>query len=57
VDAQIAYLIQSRAFDELDAPIHRVSSVDAPQIYCKRLEDQQIPNPARVVAEALKVLA
>jgi pyruvate/2-oxoglutarate/acetoin dehydrogenase E1 component len=34
-----------------------VSSIDAPQIYCKRMEDQQLPNPARVVAEALKVLA
>jgi len=57
VDAQIAYLIQSKAFDELDAPIHRVSSIDAPQIYCKRMEDLQMPNVERVVAEALKVLA
>jgi pyruvate dehydrogenase E1 component beta subunit len=57
VDAQVAYLIQSKAFDELDAPIHRVSSIDAPQIYCKRLEDQQLPDVNRVVREALKVLA
>ena len=57
VDAQVAYLIQSRAFDELDAPIHRVSSIDAPQIYCKRMEDQQLPDVNRVVREALKVLA
>ncbi len=57
VDAQIAYLIQAQAFDDLDAPIGRVSSIDAPQIYSKPLEDEQIPNPARVVAAALKVLA
>jgi pyruvate dehydrogenase E1 component beta subunit len=57
VDAQIAYLIQAKAFDDLDAPIGRVSSIDAPQIYCKRMEDQQLPHPARVVEAALKVLA
>ncbi len=56
VDAQIAYLIQSKAFDYLDAPIGRVSSIDAPQIYCKKLEDVQIPNPDRVIAAALEVL-
>jgi len=57
VDAQLAYLIQAKAFDDLDAPIGRVSSIDAPQIYCKPLEDIQIPSPARVVEGALKVLA
>lgn len=56
VDAQIAYLIQRKAFDYLDAPIHRVSSIDAPQIYSKPLEDLQIPNVDRVVAEAKKLL-
>ena len=30
VDAQICFLIQDQAFDFLDAPIGRVSSVDAP---------------------------
>jgi pyruvate dehydrogenase E1 component beta subunit len=57
VDAQLAYLIQAKAFDDLDAPIGRVSSIDAPQIYSKPLEDIQIPNAARVVEGALKVLA
>ncbi len=57
VDAQLAYLIQAKAFDDLDAPVGRVSSIDAPQIYSKPLEDIQIPNPARVVEGALKVLA
>lgn len=56
VDAQVAYLIQRKAFDYLDAPIHRVSAYDAPQIYCKKLEDLQIPNVDRVYAEAKKVL-
>ncbi|MBJ7493906.1 MAG: alpha-ketoacid dehydrogenase subunit beta, partial [Opitutales bacterium] len=39
------------------APIGRVSSIDAPQIYSKKLEDLQLPYPARVVEAALKVLA
>jgi len=30
VDAQISHLIQFKAFDYLDAPIHRVSAIDAP---------------------------
>ena len=57
VDAQLSHIIQSKAFDDLDAPIGRVSSIDAPQIYSKPLEDVQIPYPARVVEAALKVLA
>ena len=57
VDAQLSHLIQAKCFDDLDAPIGRVSSIDAPQIYAKPLEDVQIPYPARVVDAALKVLA
>ncbi len=54
VDAQIAYIIQEQAFDYLDAPIQRVSSIDAPQIYSMPLEKQQIPNVERIVAEVLR---
>lgn len=55
VDAQISHLIQFKAFDYLDAPIHRVSAIDAPQIYSKPLEDWQIPNEERIVETALKL--
>lgn len=57
VDAQIAYLIQEKAFDDLDAPIKRVSAIDAPQIYCPPLEKEQLPNPQRILQGALHVLA
>lgn len=57
VDAQISHLIQLKAFDYLDAPIHRVSAIDAPQIYAKPLEDWQIPNEERIIESALKCLA
>jgi len=56
VDAQIAYLIQEKAFDDLDAPIKRVSAIDAPQIYSPPLEKEQLPNPARILKAALSVL-
>ena len=57
VDAQISHLIQLKAFDYLDAPVHRVSAIDAPQIYAKPLEDWQIPNEERILEGALKCLA
>lgn len=57
VDAQISHIIQAEAFDYLDAPIGRVSSIDAPQIYSMPLEKIQVPNPERVMRAALQVLA
>jgi pyruvate dehydrogenase E1 component beta subunit len=56
VGAQISHLIQEKAFDYLDAPILRVSSLDAPQIYSKPLENLQLPTPERVYQTALKIL-
>ncbi|MCC5790207.1 MAG: alpha-ketoacid dehydrogenase subunit beta [Opitutales bacterium] len=56
VGAQIASLLQYQAFDYLDAPIERVSAIDAPQIYAKPLEDFQIPDASRVVAAARRIL-
>lgn len=57
VDAQISHLIQLKAFDYLDAPVHRVSAIDAPQIYAKPLEDWQIPNEERIISRALELMA
>jgi pyruvate dehydrogenase E1 component beta subunit len=55
VDAQISYIIQDKAFDDLDAPIKRVSAIDAPQIYCPPLEKEQLPTPQRILKAALAV--
>lgn len=57
VDAQISHLIQYKAFDYLDAPVHRVSAIDAPQVYAKPLEDWQIPNEERIIEKALQLMA
>ena len=56
VDAQIAFLIQERAFDYLDAPIKRVSALDAPQIYSMPLEKLQIPSAKNVIKEVLSII-
>lgn len=56
VDAQIASLIQAKAFDELDAPIARVSALDAPAIYSPPVEKLQLPTPERIIKAALSIL-
>ena len=56
VDAQIAFLIQDKAFDFLDAPIKRLSAIDAPQAYSKALEQVQLPDSNRVYQKALEIL-
>lgn len=57
VGSQLTYMIQREAFDELDAPIHRVTTVDAPAIYSPPVEVEQLPNPQRVLKAALELLA
>lgn len=56
VGAQLAYLIQEKAFDDLDAPIKRVSAVDAPAIYSAPLEKEQLPHPQRITKAVLDML-
>jgi pyruvate dehydrogenase E1 component beta subunit len=53
VGSQIAFMVQKEAFDELDAPINKLATVDAPAIYSPPVEIEQLPNPARVVKAAL----
>ncbi|MFT3870529.1 MAG: alpha-ketoacid dehydrogenase subunit beta [Nibricoccus sp.] len=57
VGSQLAYMIQREAFDELDAPIHRLTTVDSPAIYSPPVEIEQLPNPTRVIKAALEALA
>jgi pyruvate dehydrogenase E1 component beta subunit len=56
VGAQISHLIQREAFDYLDAPVHRISAVDAPAIYSPPVEKVQIPGPRDVVREVRDIL-
>ncbi|MBP7950222.1 MAG: alpha-ketoacid dehydrogenase subunit beta [Verrucomicrobiales bacterium] len=54
VGAQIVSLIQEQAFDDLDAPVGRISALDSPAIYSPPLEELQLPQADRVVAKALR---
>ena len=56
VGAQLAFMIQEKAFDDLDAPIRRLGAVDAPAIYSPPVEVEQLPNPQRILKAALEVL-
>jgi pyruvate dehydrogenase E1 component beta subunit len=55
VSGMVATLIQEHAFDSLDAPVKRVCSLDAPAIYSPHIEDDQLPNPRRVVEQVLTI--
>jgi pyruvate dehydrogenase E1 component beta subunit len=55
VGAQIAFTIQEQAFDDLDAPVGRISSIDAPAIYSPPVEKKQLPDASRVIAKVLEI--
>jgi pyruvate dehydrogenase E1 component beta subunit len=55
VSAQISSMIQEKAFDDLDAPVMRVCSIDAPAIYSPPLEKLQLPTPERVIEKVLSI--
>lgn len=56
VGAQIVSLIQDEAFDELDAPVLRVTQADVPMPYAKNLEQLAKPGVKAVVEACRKVL-
>ena len=55
--AQVAYQVQRELFDDLDAPVHRLTSLDVPQPYNYGLEQAVLPNDERVIAAIKEVLA
>ena len=55
VDAQISSILMEKAFDDLDAPVVRVSAIDAPAIYSPKVEVKQLPRPIDVVTKALSI--
>jgi pyruvate dehydrogenase E1 component beta subunit len=56
IGAQIVDVIQSEAFDYLDAPLGRVAQLDVPMPYNKHLEKLVKPSAARVVAACQAVI-
>jgi len=56
IGAQIVDMIQSEAFDMLDAPVGRVTQADVPMPYAKQLEKLAKPSVERIIAACDAVL-
>ena len=56
IGAHVVDVIQRDAFDQLDAPVLRVTQADVPMPYNKQLERLAKPSAERVVAAARRVL-
>jgi pyruvate dehydrogenase E1 component beta subunit len=55
VGAQVADLVQREAFDDLDAPVLRVTGADVPMPYAKGLERAAKADAAKIVAAVRRV--
>ena len=49
VSSEIAYRIQKEGFDHLDAPVRRITSLDAPMHYAPNLVAAYLPDVPRTV--------
>jgi pyruvate dehydrogenase E1 component beta subunit len=57
VGAEVADRIQRLAFDSLDAPVLRVTTLDVPMPYSAKLEQACMPQPDRIVAAVRRLMA
>jgi pyruvate dehydrogenase E1 component beta subunit len=55
ISSEITYHVQKNAFDYLDAPIHRINSLDLPLPYAPTLIDVILPSVKRTV-DAIKAV-
>ena len=55
IGAEIAAVVNERAFDDLDAPVTRVTAKDVPLPYAANLEKLALPQPEDVAAAAKSV--
>ena len=56
VSSEITYIIQKEGFDYLDAPIRRITSVDAPMHYAPNLVAAYLPDVPRTVKLVKEVM-
>jgi len=55
VGSQVVSILMEEAFDDLDAPVLRVTQADVPMPYNKKLEAWVKPNVRRLVEACKKV--
>jgi pyruvate dehydrogenase E1 component beta subunit len=56
ISTEIAFRVQKDAFDSLDAPIKRVTSLDTPMAYAPTLVEAYLPNKDKVIKAVKEVL-
>jgi len=57
ISAEVAFQIQERCFDDLDAPLERVCQRETPMPYSKALERETLPNLQRVLATIERMMS
>jgi pyruvate dehydrogenase E1 component beta subunit len=55
ISAELAYIIQRRAFDFMDAPVVRVTSRDTPLSYAPTFVEEYLPNVQRTIEAVRQV--
>lgn len=56
ISSEIAYYLQSHAFDYLDAPVRRVMQSDTPFPFSPPLMEEALPNVPRIIAAVRSVM-
>ena len=56
IATEIAYMVQRKAFDYLDAPVIRITGADTPVSYAPNLVEAFLPNIDKVVRAAKEVM-
>jgi len=56
IASEITYLVQSEAFDYLDAPVEKINTADTPAPYSPVLLEEWLPNSEDVIKAVKKVL-
>lgn len=56
ISTELTYMVQNKAFDYLDAPVKRVTSLDVPLPYASTLVEAYLPTVKRVIEAANSVM-
>ena len=55
IGAHVSSMNMEQAFDDLDAPVLRITSADAPAFYSPSIEKLQLPTPDEIAERALTI--
>jgi len=56
IASEVAYRIQERCFDDLDAPLARVCQRETPMPYSKVLEHETLPSVQKILTQVKQTL-